>query len=630
MSIRYVIQTSGDGLRDALEALSEDYALSSERGDVRVTFSRTADQGRVARIRPEDDGLAIEYADLTCALRALGTVLARGQESAGAHVGTDFDTFGIMLDCSRNAVMQVGHLKGWLRRLALLGYNMAMLYTEDTYRLEGEPYFGYLRGAYTADELREIDAYARRLGIEMIPCVQTLGHMAQVLKWSAYADVKDTSTVLLADEPKTYALLEKIIRHWSEVFATRRIHVGMDEAHDLGRGVYMDRHGYRDGLELFNTHLDRVVKLCEACGYQPMIWSDMYFRLGSATGDYYDRDATVPDEARAKIPKQVQLVYWDYYHKDEAFYRDWIERHRALGFEPIMGSGVWTWCSVWHATNYTEGKAGACVRACRRAGVREIFFTMWGDDGSMCDFDSAMAGLTHVAELGYEGAVDDASTDAHFQAICGGDYQACRLAGELSFLEEPDAPDGDEITGVWAWPTLWDDPLLGIYYNDRQARQPGAWAEALSHYRRIADGLAAHLQGDPDLRAGDLRHAHLLANLLAEKVALRTGLVDAYARRDADALREVVHAAGRVIERLEALDASYRRQWLRRNRPFGLEVVQVRLAGLIRRYREVADRVSELIDGRIDRIPELEETPSEPARVHPSYGPVTTACDNFA
>jgi hypothetical protein len=32
-----------------------------------------------------------------------------------------------MLDCSRYAVMNVAHVKQWLRRLALLGYNQVML-----------------------------------------------------------------------------------------------------------------------------------------------------------------------------------------------------------------------------------------------------------------------------------------------------------------------------------------------------------------------------------------------------------------------------------------------------------------------------------------------------------------------
>ena len=59
---------------------------------------------------------------------------------------------------------------------------MAMLYTEETYELPGEPHFGYLRGRYTADELREIDRVADRLGIEMIGCIQTLGHLGHLLR----------------------------------------------------------------------------------------------------------------------------------------------------------------------------------------------------------------------------------------------------------------------------------------------------------------------------------------------------------------------------------------------------------------------------------------------------------------
>ena len=43
-----------------------------------------------------------------------------------------------------------------------------------------------------------------------------------------------------------------------------------------------------------------------------------------------------------KIPKEANLVYWDYYHKDKAFYLDWIERHRKISKEPLMGSGIWT------------------------------------------------------------------------------------------------------------------------------------------------------------------------------------------------------------------------------------------------------------------------------------------------
>jgi hypothetical protein len=56
-----------------------------------------------------------------------------------------------MIDCSRNGILRP-------KTVYFLLNNMA--YTEDTYEVEGEPLFGYLRGKYTMRELSLIDDYA--------------------------------------------------------------------------------------------------------------------------------------------------------------------------------------------------------------------------------------------------------------------------------------------------------------------------------------------------------------------------------------------------------------------------------------------------------------------------------------
>ena len=53
----------------------------------------------------------------------------------------NFDSFGVMIDCSRNAVPSVAGLKRFFQMLSGMGYNCAMLYTEDTYEVKDEPYF---------------------------------------------------------------------------------------------------------------------------------------------------------------------------------------------------------------------------------------------------------------------------------------------------------------------------------------------------------------------------------------------------------------------------------------------------------------------------------------------------------
>ena len=80
-----------------------------------------------------------------------------------------FRRFGTMIDCSRNAVMNVTSVKKWIDITSDLGYNSLLLYTEDTYEVDNQPYFGYMRGRYSKNELKELDAYAKSKGIELIP-----------------------------------------------------------------------------------------------------------------------------------------------------------------------------------------------------------------------------------------------------------------------------------------------------------------------------------------------------------------------------------------------------------------------------------------------------------------------------
>ena len=49
-----------------------------------------------------------------------------------------FNKLGVMIDCSRNAVMTVSAFEKMVDILSSLGYNTIRLYTEDTYEVDGE------------------------------------------------------------------------------------------------------------------------------------------------------------------------------------------------------------------------------------------------------------------------------------------------------------------------------------------------------------------------------------------------------------------------------------------------------------------------------------------------------------
>ena len=168
---------------------------------------------------------------------------------------------GTMIDCSRNAVMSIAALKKWIDITSSLGYNTVMLYTEDTYEVDDNPYFGYLRGRYSKAELKEADTFCHENGVELIPCVQTLAHLNAIFKWQeVYGDINDTADILLADDEKTYNLIDKMFATLSQCFTSRKIHIGMDEAYMVGLGKYRDKHGDADRFDVINRHLQILTR----------------------------------------------------------------------------------------------------------------------------------------------------------------------------------------------------------------------------------------------------------------------------------------------------------------------------------------------------------------------------------
>ena len=225
-----------------------------------------------------------------------------------------YQRFGAMLDCSRGAVLKVSAVKQLINALQKMGYNVLELYTEDTFEVEG-----YLRGRYTGAEIKEMDSYAAAHGIELIPCIQTLAHFTNSVKLPRFAEITDVNDILLIDEPKTYEFIERIFASLAKNFTSRNVHIGMDEAHMVGLGNYLDKHGYCNRFELLNRHLQKVNAIAKKHGFTAHMWSDMFFRL-AAHGKYCSRDIHVPQGVREKVPEDVSLVYWDYYHTQKEDY----------------------------------------------------------------------------------------------------------------------------------------------------------------------------------------------------------------------------------------------------------------------------------------------------------------------
>ena len=474
--------------------------------------------------------------------------------------------------------------------MALMGLNTFMLYTEDTYEIEGRPYFGHMRGRYTKNEIKEMDAYALDLGIELIPCIQMLGHLETHLKWDAAEKYKDTDRILLAGSEETYKLIEDMLKTVKECFTTDKIHIGMDETHDLGRGRYLDKNGYKLHREIYLEHLAKIVKMVKSYGFKPMMWSDMFFGMARLRGeglDDYEGESELLSEISKLIPDGVQQVFWDYYHKEEEFYAKNIERHKLLGENMMFAGGVWAWGG--HSIHFSRSLRNTvpALEACRKGGVKEVIATVWHNGAEACQI-LALAGLAWYADYDYKGAFDETSVAECFRFSCGESY--------FDFLktEANEYPHGGDV-GISRM-LLYNDPLLGLF--DKHIEK----FDTVSYYSDLKGKLAG-LGGGFFTEAFGVSRA--LADVLLNKANFGVRLKTAYDEGDRQALSALYEECDVIIAKLEILKTAHRAAWYKYSKPFGWEVHDVRYGGLISRFETAKWTLGAYLDGRIDKIAEL-------------------------
>ena len=566
--------------------------------DADITVTAKKREGNILSVSLDGGKATITYgggkARFFRGLAYLVDAVKRGEERYTLSESPIFKTNGAMVDMSRNVVMNVNTVKLMLRKMALMGQNMFMLYTEDTYEIEGRPYFGHMRGRYTKNELKELDAYAQKLGIELIPCIQTLGHLATHLHWRAAAPYRDTRDVMLVGAEETYKLIADMFKTVKECFTTKRVHVGMDETNSIGRGKYLELHGLREQDDIYFEHLTKVIEMARAEGLEPMMWSDMFFRLaGKEFDDYTDYDVRVEftDEVKAKVPRGIQQVFWDYYRDNEEFYAINIDKHHdVFGKDTLFAGGIWLWSGHGPLFSRSIKFTIPALDACKHKGVSEIIATIW-DNGGECDLILSLAGLAWYADYDYKGGFDLDSAKECFRITCGADYD------DIMKTELCQHPDGNDVSLCRAM--LYNDPLIGLidaHIGD---------LDTVAYYKDASTKMAEH--GELGIFAEAYDTTAKLTSLLENKANFGVRLKKAYDSGNREALSPFIAECDVIIEKMQVFREAHLKAWMMHNKPLGWEANDMHYGATLSRFETAKARISAYVKGDIDAIEELEE-----------------------
>ena len=521
---------------EGIELLQDELGFEiSENAKITVTVNEIEEDKLSVILK--DNNIVIAYKEKVRFYRGLAYAMRWIKDGINEKELTEtplFKTNGAMFDSSRNAVINLKTVKMLLRKHALMGLNTFRLYPEDTYEIKEYHYFGHLRGRYSKEEIRELDAYAIKFGIELVPCIQTLGHLATHLIWPDARRYKDGVSTLLVGSEETYKLIDAMFRTISEYYTTKRIHIGMDETFDLGTGNYLETYGYKPRDDIFLEHMEKVRNIALSYGLKPMMWSDMIFRhAGKNIENYvdYHQDVVFTPEIINKIPQGVTPVFWDYCNTDKEWFSLNIKKHHKIFKEDmIFAGGVWIWTGHCPLYSVSFKSSIAALSACKENNVRNVMATAWlnGPEGSHI---MALAGIVWFASFDYAGGFDIDHIRETFRICFNASYD------DMMSFELPEK--GIEEVEPSTRAMLYNDPFLGI--ADKHLNSVG------NFFRDMTKKLEAIETADIFKPACNI--IRKLSSVLENKGDFGIRLKTAYDNKDTEALKKLLNECDIIIKK---------------------------------------------------------------------------------
>lgn len=588
--VLHILGTPPEHWEEALSELREDLGIELGKAGIDVTCV----PGDELAVESDGKSVTLTWAAPIQFYRAV-SLIPLPLTACSIREKARFQSSGIMFDCSRNAVLKPQALRFFFRKMALMGLNLGMMYTEDTYEVPGQPFFGYKRGRYTYDELKALDDYASLFGIELCPCIQTLGHLKRILHWPAYHHLRDNDEVLLADLDETYELLDQMIHAATAPYRSKKIHLGMDEAYGVGLGAHLTRYGYEDPHSVIGRHLSRVLGICDKYGLHAMMWSDMYFHLD---GRNYHSPGLPSEKAKAAVDPRITLMYWDYYQPKEEAYADALYKHAQFPAPTVFAGGIWTW--IGPAPDYptTLQNTVSGLTACAKANIPLALATAWGDNGGECNLTAALLGLQLYGELTFRPDYDEDELARRFRRCCHADAQAFLDLSLLNYMPGMKDNPSDPVNACKFM--LYQDPLIQLFEADTAGY---AMAE---HFGSLVTRYARYALENPDYALlFDFYTA--LANALALKCVWHEQAGDAVRSRNREQAAALADGIPATVEALDTLRVVWRRLWESTNKPNGFEIIEVRMGGIAARMATAGEKMRAFALGQVDTIPELEE-----------------------
>ena len=537
-----------------------------------------ADGDEAHRIRVAPDSVEIEAAGsrgLRWGVETLRQLIDRRGRIPCCCVddAPGFALRGVMLDVSRGKVPTADSVREIIELCARCKLNVLMLYTEHTFRFRRHPKIGAEDSPFDAETLRDLDAWAADRCVELVPCLQSLGHMSHVLKHPEYAHLDETHDgwTLSPAEPGTYELLADLYDEYLPNFRSGWLNANCDEPWDLCRGKSKARESELGPGGVYLEHVRRLKELAARNGKRTMIWGDVV----------HAHPERIPE-----IDRDLVLLDWWY---EAEFDFDRVKVFAENGLEFLVCPGTSSWNCLFPRVETSNRNIARWADAGRRHGAKGLVNTDWGDYGHYNLQGNSWFAYAMGAQHAWSDGCEDRSFDRAFSRLVFGDG-----SGEIARIYRALGSVHDAGFRMWN-----GSPLQCLFFDELEesvfvaASRRSALAKSERALARLRERLAraAPKFGPRERTRQELVYAADASWLAVRKA--RAGLDHLDWRRNPGSLRaperrRLARTLAGLADEQHALGGRFRKLWLARSAVSNLDRTERRLRRSVRSLRAAA------------------------------------------
>jgi hexosaminidase len=322
-------------------------------------------------------------------LSTLKLLLFTGKQSLRHGIISDapeYENRGVFIDVSRGKMPSIDYLKNLVSYLSDLKYNILQLYVEDKFKLQSDPTIGEITGAYSDEQIRELDYWCRAHQIDLQPCIQTYSHLHGLLTLPEYSELAENGNLfsLAAGNEKVYEFIDRIFSEALPWFSSNTININMDEAYDLGTGFTKDAVDKSGKGIVYLEHIKRVAAIARKYGAEKIIiWGDIALKY---------------KELLKMLPQDVIVCDWNYNPLTKFPSLDTLQ---DAGISYWAAGGISTWNSLFPRVHNMYTNLINYSSESKRKGASGFLVTDWGDYGHFQPLGLSLYGYMVGAQQSY-------------------------------------------------------------------------------------------------------------------------------------------------------------------------------------------------------------------------------------